>query len=87
MHFCHPALTSPLFNSSEQRIGYFCIIDEVDPSEAHSFFVPSRVGLMVDDSYDTPYHLVIAQRDEWLRLTKLEGCVLIRVKGVSHIAV
>ena len=87
VHLMHPTCLTPLLYGREQCIDHLSIVHKVDPSEADGLLSPSRIGLMIDDGYDTAYYLVLTQGNEGLSLTKLEGCILLRVKGVAHIGI
>ena len=85
-HLRHPFLAAIVFHCLHQGFRNFRIIDEVNPTKAHTLALPFLVGVMVDDSSHAASHLPVLVGDIVLGLAKLESSVLLLVQRVHVVA-
>ena len=79
-HLFHSVLPTVVFDGFQQGAAHLHIVDEIDPSEAHTLPLPLLVGLMVDDGSHAAHHLSVLVGQEVFGLTEVEGGVLLSVQ-------
>ena len=71
----------------DQGIGYFRVVNKVDPAETDILFIPGFIGLMVDyGSYAAHYFIVLVSQ-EILCFTEFKRCILLFIESVEHVVV
>ena len=86
-HLRHPLGASPGCNGIEEGTRHLHIVDEIDPTEAHTLAIPPFVGAMVDDAGNTTYHLTVAISHEIFGLAELKGSILVLTQRVTLVAI
>ena len=75
--FFHTLFPAPCLNGRKQSLRHFDIVDEVDPSEAHTLLLPAVVCLMIDDGGYSSCHLPVFICKEILCFAKIESGIFI----------
>ena len=59
VNFSHTLLSRPFFNSIEQTVYYFSVIDKVEESESGTLLVPHLITAAVDHSGNAADYLIV----------------------------
>ena len=84
-HLVHSPFFSPVLYGLQQQSRYFCVIDEVNPSESDGLLIPLLVGLVVDDGAYASHYLPVASCQEPFCFTEAESRVLLLVECVQGV--
>ena len=60
VHLRHTVLFAPRFDCIEQSMRHVDIVDEIEPPEPKTFFIPSLIGYIVDNPRYTSYYFAVS---------------------------
>ena len=87
LQFSHSALLAPRFYRIDECLAHFFVVDEVDPTKANHFLIPSAISTVVNDSCYATYNFSILQSQEIFGFTKFESRIFRCGESVEHILV
>ena len=83
----HALLFAVVFNSLQQSIWHFDIVNEVYPTEANILLFPFFVCLMINDGSYTPHHFPLLQGEEILSFAEVKSSILVSWQRIQLIAI
>ena len=87
LYVSHSTFFSPFFYRVDQGIGYFRVINEINPAETDILFIPGFISLVVDyGSYAAHYFIVLVSQ-EILCFTEFKRRILLFIESVEHVVV
>ena len=83
----HSALCTPAFHCLQEGCSNFAVVHHLYEAEAHTFLLPLRIGMLVDDGGNASDRYTIAIGHKRLDFTKLQASIVTRTEGVAHIGI
>ena len=77
--------TPPCLHRLQQGTTHLPVVHEIDPTETGVVRPPCLVGLMIDDGGHPPHDFPVAQGQEEIGLTKVEGRVFPGIERVERV--